>query len=91
MDLGIAPVVEPFVVQDTFATGLHDVEDMGEGLYRFTFFVKQKSTYDGQGDERVVVARLVLSTSAIFHGCKWALTAIGVKCCGAIGRAGLIH
>lgn len=91
MDVGVAPLVEPYVVQDIFATGLHDVEEVGDGHYRFTFFVKQKSTYDGQGEERVVVARLVLSTSAILYGCKWALSAIGVKCCGAIGRAGLIH
>lgn len=91
MNVCAAPLVEPYVVQDTFATGLHDVEDLGEGHYRFTFFVKQRNGYDGQGDERIVVARLVLSTSAILHGCKWALMAIGVKCCGAIGRAGLIH
>lgn len=85
------PLVEPFVVPDTYATGLHDIEHLGDGLYRLTLYAKQRSAMDGHSEERIVVARLVLSTMSIFHSAQWALKAIGVQCCGALGRAGLIH
>lgn len=74
-----APVVEPIVVQDTYVTGLHDVEGVGEGAFRFTFIVTQKSIFDHR-TEHVVVARLVLHRRAVYHAAKWALKAIGARC-----------
>lgn len=74
-----APVVEPFVVQDTYVTALHDVEHVGEGAYRFTFVVAQKSIYNGE-DENVVVARLIMHPKAIIQGSMWALRAVGARC-----------
>ena len=68
-------LIEPVVIPDTFVCGLHNVEELGDGVYRFTFFATQT-------DDRICVARLVLSTKAIFHAATWALKAIGIGCCG---------
>lgn len=71
------PLVEPVVIQDIFVTDLHNVEHVGDGVYRFTFFVSQ------QGD-RVCAARLVLESAAILRAATWALRAIGFGCCGKL-------
>lgn len=86
-----APLAEPYVVQDTYVTGVHDVEHLGDGEYRLIFFVKQRSICDDTSGDRVVAARLVMSLPAVFALAKLALHSIGVKCCGALGRAGLVH
>jgi hypothetical protein len=81
--MGIA-LVEPAIVPDTYVSGLYDVEDLGDGTFRFTFFAKQRSVHDGK-EERVVVARIVIGASAILHAAKWALSAIGMRCyCAAL-------
>jgi len=84
------PLSEPVIVPDVYVTGLHDVEHLGEGDYRFIFYVKQKGP-DGISEERLLVARMVMSTTGIFLACKRALKAIGLTCCGAFGQNGKMH
>lgn len=91
MQTAEAPLVEPFVVPDVYVSGLHDVEHLGEGEYRLTFFVKQRCGDRELLVQHVVAARLVMSLTSVFLLAKSLLKAIGVQCCGAIGRAGLIH
>lgn len=57
-----APVAEPFVVQDIFATGLLRIEAAGSETFRFVFFVNQVSS-TGE-PERVIVCRLIVGAEA---------------------------
>lgn len=68
-------LIEPVIVPDTYVCGLHEVEDLGDGIFRFTFFTNESN-------DRVCAAKIVLSTKAIFHAATWALRAIGIGCCG---------
>lgn len=62
---------EPAIVPDTFCSGLAEVEDLGDGNVRLTYFSKQRSFNDYAGtDEHVIVARLVLPMSAIIAARK---------------------
>lgn len=82
MGMAYAPVVtEPVVIQDIYASALHDVECVGEGAYRFTFVVSQRAA-GGALQEQVITCRLIMPKKAILHGCMWALREIGAKCCG---------
>ena len=87
----VVPVTEPIIIQDTFVTALHDIEDLGEGNFRFVFIAKQRSSYDGTSQEHVVVAKLVAPTMTVFHAAMWALKAIGVKCCAHFMRCSGLH
>jgi len=49
------PLVEEFAVEDRFVSGLGDIEEIGSGLFRLTFFVKKKSSYDGTTQQCVAV------------------------------------
>lgn len=80
-----APLAEPYVVQDTYVTGLHDVEHLGEGEYRFTFYVKQRSSLDGI-EELVVAARIIMCTSSILSSIQQTMRMLGRSCCGAVSR-----
>lgn len=79
--LAVELLSEPVVVQDTYASGLSHVEECGDGNYRFTFFVRQRSTYGG--DENNIVARIVLPASAVHAAIKTTMRELGIKCCGA--------
>jgi hypothetical protein len=84
--LGImgVPLVEPAIVPDTFVSELHDVEDLGERVFRFTFVTNQKSVIDGK-DEKVISLRVVITASAVLRASTWALRAIGYRCyCAAL-------
>lgn len=60
-------LTEPIAIQDIFASGLAEAEDMEDGNFRFTFYARQKSIHDRSGAvEYVVVARIVLPTTAVF-------------------------
>lgn len=60
-------LTEPIAIQDVYASGLAEAEDLGDGNFRFTFYARQKSLYDYAGSiEYVVVARIVLPTVAVF-------------------------
>lgn len=67
-------LVEPFGVPDVFVSGLGEVEAIGGGLLRFTFF----SMDHGQ---LVVVAKLVAPTSAVPAAIRMAGKACGVCAC----------
>jgi hypothetical protein len=82
---------EPAIVPDTFCSDVYEVEDLGEGNYRITFFTTQRSTYDGQGSEHVVVSRLVLTTSAALRVAQRIMQATGVQCCGGERLRKLTH
>lgn len=62
-----APLVEPEPVRDIFITGVARVDTVGAGLYRVTYFADGKCTFDGR-DERIVVARLVMTNETITTG-----------------------
>jgi hypothetical protein len=60
-------LTEPIAIQDVFASGLAQAEDLQDGNFRFTFYARQKSLHDYAGTiEYVVVARIVLPTVAVF-------------------------
>jgi hypothetical protein len=88
MQVPAIPLSEPIIVPDVFVTGLADVEHLGDGVFRFTFFTQQKL---GDEHEHIVVARLILASAAIYLAAKWALKAIGLRCCGCFVRDGWTH
>lgn len=71
-----APVAEPFVVQDIFASGLLRVENLGGGVYRFVMFANQVSAF-GEA-ERIVVARIVMPADAAREGARMSLKEMGL-------------
>lgn len=79
----LEPVVrmsEPVIVPDVFVSGLGEVEDLGGGCYRFTFFVKQHM--DG-AEETVIVAKLIAPTGAVPPALFLAARAIGFSLSGS--------
>lgn len=55
-------LLEPFGVPDVFVSGLANVESIGGGCYRFTFF----TTQDISGSpEMIVSARIIMSGEAL--------------------------
>lgn len=52
-----APVVEPFLVQDIFATEMVRVDELGGDLMRFVFAVDQMGC---DGMEKAVVCKIIL-------------------------------
>jgi hypothetical protein len=80
----IAQYSEPIVISDVFVTNLAEIEDCGDGNYRFTFTVYQHG-------EHIVVSRLVAPYSLVLRGSKASLAAIGTHCeCEAM-RSALHH
>jgi len=77
-------LTEPLIVQDIFASGLADVENLGDGNWRFTFYSQQRSSYDGASTDNVVVCRIVGSTSAALEAVRTIMLALGHRCCGAV-------
>jgi len=78
------PLTEPMVVHDVYVSELARVENIGEGIFRFTFVTKQASIHDNHM-ERVVVARLLMPAAAISDAMlatEMALSGIG----GAVGK-----
>lgn len=75
---------EPAIVPDIFCTGLADAEDLGDGNFRFTLYARQKSLHDYAGSiEYVVVARLIMPTTAVHQSIQMTMKAMGFSCCGA--------
>lgn len=72
-------LTDPGVVLDTFVSGLGEVEDVGGGCFRFTFYAKHHG--DG-GDELVVVAKLVAPMEAVPPALFLAARAIGFSLSG---------
>jgi hypothetical protein len=61
-------------VSDIFVSGLGEVEDIGGGCFRFTFFSKR---HIGDDEEWVAVAKLVAPREAVPSALLMAAKAIG--------------
>lgn len=72
-------LAEPNVVPDIFVTSLAEIEDVGEGNWRFTFAVKQ-------GGEYIVSARLVMPGSQVIGAARAAMKAVGYNCVCSMAR-----
>jgi hypothetical protein len=79
MDTGNAAMTDTGMVMDTFVSGLGDVEDVGGGCYRFTFFAKHK---DAGIEELIVVAKLIAPMEAVPPALFMAAKAIGFSLTG---------
>ena len=73
-------LVDTGYVPDTFVSGLGEVEDVGGGCFRFSFFAKQHG--DDGSEELVVVARLVAPMEAVPPALFLAAKAIGFSLTG---------
>lgn len=69
-------MIEPVPVHDIFVSGLGEVEDLGGGVFRFVFFSKH---HGPNGEERVVVARLVGASEAVPPALIMAAKAVGYR------------
>lgn len=77
-------LTEPIAIEDTYVTGLAEAEDLGDGTYRMTFFVKRRSTYDIVGETEYLVAeRLIMPMPAMIDAMRKTMRALGLNCCGA--------
>jgi hypothetical protein len=57
-DVQMPPMKDPHQVSDIFASGIGEIEDVSAGCLRFTL-------YSQQHDDFVVVARIIVPTSAM--------------------------
>lgn len=80
-------IIEPAIVQDTYCSGRFPPEDLGNGDFRYTFYVKQRSI-TGE-EEHVIVARLILPSIVIFQCLPETMKALGISCCGEIKLSGI--
>ena len=72
--------VEPAIIPDVFVSGRLAPEDLGNGLFRFTFYVEQKSLYDATVNECVIVARLVIPAAVMTAFIPATAKALGMTC-----------
>lgn len=75
-------LIEPAIVPDVFASGLAEIEDLGDGNnYRFTFYVQQKTPQNYSGIiEYVVVARIIMPVIAIHEAVRATMRVMGIQC-----------
>lgn len=74
---------EPIVVPDTFVSGISHLEDLGDGNFRVVLYARQHSPYGGE--DFVIVAKLIMPSSAIINGINTAKAALSYKCsCGVM-------
>lgn len=88
--LANAVYTEPIAVADTFVSGLADIEDLGDGNYRLTFFARRKSL-DYHTAECEVVSRIIMPSSAVMATVKATMIAMGIRCCGGEKARSLAH
>lgn len=72
-------MIEAVPVMDIFVSGLGEVEDLGGGCYRFTFFARQHC--EGV-EELVTVAKLIAPMEAVPPALFMAARAIGFSLSG---------
>lgn len=81
-DMNAVTFTEPIAIADTFASGLADVEDLGDGNLRYTLYARRKSMdFPGVYDFEVV-ARIVMPSSAAMIGVRQTMQCLGYRCCG---------
>lgn len=73
---------EPYAVADTFVSGLADVEDIGGGCLRFTFYCR--STHDGR-EEKQVVARIIMPAEALPSAMQMSARKANICVCERLG------
>lgn len=73
------PLVEPFAVPDINVSGIADIEDMGDGNYRFILYAKRRQ-------ERIVVASLIMTEAAVMRCIMHSARAIGVSLAASVGE-----
>lgn len=76
-------MIEPVPVMDIFVSGLGEVEDLGGGCFRFTFFAKR---HIGDSEELVAVAKLVAPAEAVPPALLLAARAVGFSIVGSLPR-----
>ena len=86
----IVPFTELIAVPDTYASGLAEAEDMGDGNVRLTFFARKKSLGCGIA-ENEIVERVVIPSSAAIAMVRSMMQAMGVACCGGERLRHLAH
>lgn len=72
------PLVEPFAVPDITVSGIADIEDMGDGNFRFILYARRRQ-------ERIVVASLVMTEAVVMRCIMHSARAIGVSLAAAVG------
>lgn len=70
------PMLEAYAVPDIFVSGLGQVESMGGGCFRFSFFARQQI---GDREELVLVAKLIAPMEAVPPALTMAAKAVGVE------------
>lgn len=73
------PLVEPFAVPDINVSGIADIEDMGDGNYRFILYARRRS-------ERIVVASLIATEATVMRCIMQSARAIGVSLATTVGE-----
>lgn len=86
----IVPFTELVAVPDTYASGLAEAEDMGDGNFRLTFFARKKSLGFGIA-ENEIVERLIIPASAAVLMVRAIMQASGIRCCGGERLKHLAH
>lgn len=56
--------VEPVVIPDIFVSGIANVEQLSQDVFRLTFYADQKSPIDGVS-EQIIVAKLIVTREAL--------------------------
>lgn len=79
--LAVELLSEPVHVPDNYVSGLSHIEDLGDGMLRFTFYKRQMSTYGVE--EYVIADRIILSSTAVAKALKSTMNFMGWRCCCA--------
>jgi hypothetical protein len=77
-----APLIEPFLIQDVFSSGIARIEAAGEGFFRLVIYVNQEE--EGARPVRVIVSRLIVPTSAFEDGIKKIRDAVAKEATGML-------
>lgn len=73
-------LVEPAIVPDIFCSGLAEVEDLGDGNYRFTLYARQKSFQSAESHfDYVIVARLIMPNLAVLQAVELTVKSMGMR------------
>lgn len=77
------PLVEPIAVQDIFISGIAEIEDIGDGMFRYVLYTVRTNPHD-RTTERVVVASLVMTKESIARNLFISASAMGLSVVGNV-------
>jgi hypothetical protein len=72
-------LTDPNGVQDIYCDGIGDIEDLGNGVFRFTLYKLQRSIYDGGSTDMMVSARIVMHVNNGLPASEMAIKAMTAK------------